>query len=106
MTGESHSGDMEMMWWVDNISYIQGSAQALVIIHCPRFNCLSEKEVGGLEGCIGLPALQPVSCRTRFCVGGEGHGRLVYKYTWSTGCYATWCNMSVPSSCCSLEAFK
>ena len=24
-----------------------------------NFNCLSEQWVGGLEGCIGLPALQP-----------------------------------------------
>ena len=39
-------------------------------------------------------------------MGGEGHGRLVYKYTWSIGCCATWCNTPVPSSCCLLVAFK
>ena len=57
---------------VDNISYVQGPAQPLVIIHHPhvstagsafgnyspptRFNCLCEQGIGGLEGHIGLPA--------------------------------------------------
>ena len=39
-----------------------------------HFNSLSEQGVGGLEGHIGLPALQPVPC-----VGGEGHGCLAYR---------------------------
>ena len=42
---------------VDNISYIQGFTQALVIIHCPPVLTPSEQGVGGSEGCIGLPAL-------------------------------------------------
>ena len=46
---------------MDNVSYVQGFAQASVIIHHPCFNCPSEQGVGGLEGCRGLPALQPVS---------------------------------------------
>ena len=36
----------------------------------------------------------------------EGRGCLVYKYTWSIGCCATWCNMPVPLPCCSLVDFK
>ena len=44
-----------------------------------RFNCLSEQGVGCLEGRIGLPALQPVPCVSGSCMGGEGHGRLVYQ---------------------------
>ena len=59
-----------------------------------------------LEGHIGLPALQPVSCLSGFCADGEGHGRLVYKYIWSTGNCATWCSILVPSSCCSLVALN
>ena len=56
---------------VDSISYVQGSAQALVIIYCPRISTSSEQGVGGLEGCIALPAMQPVPCLSRSCVGGE-----------------------------------
>ena len=62
--------------------------------------------MGGLEGCIGLPALQPVPCLPGSCMGGEGQGRLVYKYTWSIGDCATWCNIPAPLFCCSLVAFK
>ena len=40
------------------------------------------------------------------CVGGEGHGRLVYQYTWPIKNCATWFNIPVPSACCSLVAFK
>ena len=62
--------------------------------------------MGGLEGRIGLPALQPVPCLW-VLVGGEGHGCLVYnKYTWSIGNCATWCNIPTPLSCLSLVAFK
>ena len=42
----------------------------------------------------------------RSCAGGEEHERLVYKYTWSMGCCATWCNTPVPWFCRSLVAFK
>ena len=42
------------------------------------FNCLSEQGVGDLKGCIGLRTLQPAPCPSRSCVGGEGHGHLVY----------------------------
>ena len=48
---------------VDNISYVQGLAQALVIIHCPHISIASlTKGWGVTEGPIGLPALQPVTC--------------------------------------------
>ena len=60
----------------------------------------------GLEGHIGLQALQPVPCLSGSCVGGDGHGRHVHKYTWSIGNCAIWCNIPAPSSCCSLVAFK
>ena len=46
--------------------------------------------MGGLKEHAGLPVLQPVPCLSRSCVGGEGHGRLVCKHTWSIGCCATW----------------
>ena len=51
---------------VDNVSYVQGPAQPLVIIHHPHFSTR-----------IGLPAYQPVPCLSGSCVGGEGHGSLV-----------------------------
>ena len=92
---------------MDNDSYIQGPAQALVIIHRPHFSAASlSKGWGCLKGCIGLPPWQPVPCLSGSCVGGEGHGRLVYKSTWSIGNCSTWCNIPAPSSCRSLVAFK
>ena len=75
---------------VENISYVQGSTQALVIIHC-----FSEQGMGGLDGCIGLSGLLPVLSLSTSCVGRERHGSLVYKYTWSIWSCATWCNISV-----------
>ena len=41
---------------MDNVSYVQGLAQLLVIIHHPHVSTASEQGVRGLEGCIGLPA--------------------------------------------------
>ena len=41
-----------------------------------RFNCPSEEGVGGLEGHTGLPALQPVHCPSKSCVGERGMGTL------------------------------
>ena len=42
---------------MDNVSYVQGLAQPLVIIHHPHVSTfLFEQGVGGIEGCIGLPA--------------------------------------------------
>ena len=86
MIGESHSGDMETCGVVDSVLYIQGPTQALVIIHHPHISTASLGEGwGGLDGCIGLPALQPVPCLYGSCMGRGGHGHLVYKYTWSKG---------------------
>ena len=92
----------------ENVSYVQGPAQPLVIIHNPHVSTTSlTKGWGGLEGRIGLLALQPVPCLSGSCVGREGHGRLVcIKYTWSIGNSATWCNIPAPLSCRSLVAFK
>ena len=39
-----------------------------------RFSCLSEQRIGGSEGCIGLPTLQPVPCLSGSCVGGRSMG--------------------------------
>ena len=50
---------------VDNVSYVQLPLRA---------------RGGGLEGCIGLPALQSVPCLSGSCMGGEGHGHLIYIY--------------------------
>ena len=48
---------------VEKVSYIQGPAQPLVTIHHPHVSTASSsKGWGCLEGCIGLPALQPVPC--------------------------------------------
>ena len=82
---------------VDNVSYVQGPAQPLVIIHHPHVSTASlSKWWGSLEGLIGLPAQQPVPCLSGSCVGGERHGRLVYiKYSWSIGNCATWFNIPV-----------
>ena len=41
----------------DNVSYVHGLAQPVVIIHHPHVSTASvSKEWGGLEGRIGLPA--------------------------------------------------
>ena len=41
----------------DNVSYVHGLAQPLVIIHHPYVSTASlSKGLGGLEGHIGLPA--------------------------------------------------
>ena len=89
---------------VDNVLYVQASAQALVFIQCPHVSyCLSDQ---GLGRCIGLPAMQPEACLSGSCVGREGHVPLVYKYTWSTGNCAACCNIPVASSCHSLVDFK
>ena len=76
---------------MDNVSYFQGSAQALAVVKCPNVSTasLSKARGGGLKGHTGLPAQQPVPCLSRSCVGGEGLGHLVYKYTWSPGNCAT-----------------
>ena len=43
--GELHSG------YMDNVSYVQGSTQVLVIIHCPHISFASlSKGWGGLDG--------------------------------------------------------
>ena len=47
----------------------------------------------------GLPALQPLPCLLRSCLGREGHEGHVYQYNWSIG-------FPVPLSCSSLMAFK
>ena len=79
---------------MDNVSYVQGPALGN---YSPpaHFNCLFEQGVGGLEGHIGLPALQPVPCLSGSCVGGEGHGCLVYQIYVIV---ALWCSGSVLAS--------
>ena len=41
---------------MDNVSYVQGLAPPLVIIHHPHVSTASVSKGGGLEGRIGLPA--------------------------------------------------
>ena len=98
---------------VDNVPYLRLRGQVFKLLSGfgnyslpTHFNCLSEKGVGYLEGCVGLPALQPVPSPSSSCVSTEGHEHLVYPYTWSIVCCAPWCNTPIPSSCHSLLAFK
>ena len=58
--------------------------------------------MGGLEGRIGLPALQPVPCLSGSCVGGEGHGCLVYQIYFV---YRELCHLA-QYTCRSLVTFK
>ena len=44
MIGESHSGDIKTLWCDGTHSYVQGSAQTLVIIHCPHVSSASLKK--------------------------------------------------------------
>ena len=63
---------------VDNISYVQGTTHAMVIIRYPHVSTASlSKRVEGLKGHIGPSAMQPVPCPSRSYVGRDGHGRLV-----------------------------
>ena len=58
---------------MDNVSYVQGSAQALVIIHCPHVSTTSPRRGGGcLEGSIGMPVLHPVPCPPQILCGHRG----------------------------------
>ena len=85
---------------MDNVSYVQGLARPLVIIHHLYVSTASLSKGRGFKG-------TPRPCLSGSCVGGEGHGRLVYiKYTWSIENCATWCYIPAPSSCRSLLAFN
>ena len=60
---------------MDKVSYVQGLTQPLVIIHHPHVSTASfEQGVGGLEGCIGLPACSQylVSLGLAWAEGGMG----------------------------------
>ena len=60
---------------VDNVSYVQGLAPTLVIIHHPHVSTASvSKGWGGLAGRIGLPAFAASTLSL-----GVLHGRLVYQ---------------------------
>ena len=64
---------------VDNVSYVQGPAQPLVIIHHPHVSTASlSKEWGVQRDVEAYLLMQPVPCLSGSCVGGEGYGRLVY----------------------------
>ena len=64
----------------DNVPYVQGPTQALVIIHHPHVSTASlSKGWGVWRDDRDLPALQPVPCLSGSYMGREGHGRLVYK---------------------------
>ena len=85
---------------VDNISYVQGPAQPLVIIHHPHVSTASLSKGGGIRGTYRPTCLAASFCLSGSCMGGEGHGCLAYiKYTWSIGNCVTWCNIPAPSNC-------
>ena len=70
MIGESHFGDMEMLWCGGYRFMLSRLCSGFGNYSTPTlFSCLSEQGVGGLEGCIGLPALQPVLYFFRSCMG-------------------------------------
>ena len=83
---------------MDNVLSSQMQRQAFEALsccgsfYCPHISAAAELGGGGgvLDGCTGLPALQPLPCPSRFCMGREGHGCLLHQYTWSVGCCATW----------------
>ena len=86
---------------MDNVSYAQGLARPLVIIHHLYVS------TAPFRGTHRPTCLAVSACLSGSCVGGEGHGHLVYiKYTWSIGNCATWCYIPAPSSCRSLVAFN
>ena len=91
---------------VDNVSYVQGPAQALVIIHHPHISTASLSKGWGFRGTYRPTCFAASTLSLWVLRGGEGHGHLVYKYTWSIGNCATWCHIPVPSSCRSLVSFK
>ena len=64
---------------VDNVSYVQGPAQPLVIIHHPHVSTLffGCGWGGGVRG-MYRPTCSAASTLSGSCVGGEGHGCLVY----------------------------
>ena len=49
MTGERILGTWRRCGVVDNVSYVQGSAQALVITHCPLVSTASLSKGGGFR---------------------------------------------------------
>ena len=90
-----------MAWWITFHTF-KGPLSLDNYSPPTRFSCLFEQGVGGLEGRIGLPALQPVPCLSGSCVGGEGHGRLVYQIYLV---YRELCHL-VQHTCRSLVAFN
>ena len=82
---------------MDNVSYVQGPTQVLVIIHHLQVSTASLS-----KGTYSLPALQPVPCLSGSCVGGEGHGHLVYQIYLV---YRELCHL-VQYTCPSLVAFN
>ena len=91
---------------MDNVSYVQGPAQVLVIIHHLHVSTASPSkgwESGGAyrTNCIAASTLSLGRAWTE-----RGMGALYIKYTWSIGNCATWCNITSPLSCCSLVAFN
>ena len=97
---------------VDNVSYIQGPAQSLVIIHHPHVSTASlSKGWGGGWFRVTYKAFLLCSqylgsLGVAWVERGMGTLYIYIKYTWSIGSCATWCNIPAPSSWCSLVAFK
>ena len=91
----------------DNVSYVHGLAQPVVIIHHPHVSTASVSKGWGVQRDVqAYLHLQPVPCLSRSCVGGEGHGRLVYLiYLVYRGlCHLV--QQTCPMSCRSLVTFN
>ena len=77
----------------DNVSYVQGLAQPVVIIHHPQVSTASVRFRG---------TYRPTCICSQYLVSlglawaERGMGASYIKYTWSIGGCAIWCNRPVP----------
>ena len=93
---------------VDNVSYVQGLAQPLVIIHHPHVSTAFLSKGWEFRGTY-RPTYLAASTLSLWVLRGQrgAWAPCIYiKYTWSIGNCATWCNILALSSCCSLVAFN
>ena len=94
---------------VDKVSYVQGLAQHLVIIHQPHVSTASEQGVGCLEGHIGLPACSQYLVSLGLAWAERGMGALgIYNVYLVYGelCHLVQYTIPAPLSCRSLVAFN
>ena len=82
----------------DNVSYVQGLAQPLVIIHHPHVSTASvSKGWGGFRGMYRPTCICSQNLVSLGLAWAErGMGTLYIIYTRSIGNCATWCNIPAP----------